>query len=165
MRTMERTPNTFRKLGATALLFALLLLPGCRTSIGVPTQASSTIVYAAEGVPESELAHVWVSYQITVDTIDGVATSFEAPEKCLYYRVSLLAGTRVFGLRLDYESATHKVRTDAPQELTVELAEGHSYRLIDLGAGTNQARNFQPWLQSGAPLDETIDLSRGRSDS
>ncbi|MFT5688342.1 MAG: hypothetical protein ACI8PQ_001180 [Planctomycetota bacterium] len=133
----------------------LLIGTGCRTSIGVPTLASASFDHAIDGVPSAERAHVWVSYQVTIDAIDGAQTSFLPPGECLYYRVTLPAGKHTFDLRLNYATATHTVHTDAPQSLAVELAPGESYRLVNLNAGTS---SFQPWLQPGAPPAETIEL-------
>ncbi len=142
--------------GAAFTAGALLMIAtGCRTSIGVPTLASASFEHATDGVPSAERAHVWVSYQVTIDAIDSIPTSFVPPENCLYYRVTLPAGAHTFDLHLNYATATHTVHTDAPQALAVELTHGESYRLVNLNAGTN---SFQPWLQPGAPPSETIEL-------
>ena len=141
---------------ATPLLF---WLSACKSSLGVPSLARESFTFGTEGLPSSELAQLWVSYQITVDSIDGNETGFRAPEQCLYYLISLPAGGHTLGLRLDYTSAIHRVRTAVPKVLQVDLVAGEAYRLIDLGAGSAPERIFQPWIQAGAPERKTLSIN------
>lgn len=112
-------------------------------------------VAVTEAVAGPQLrSEVWVSYQIEVVSVDGQATDFRPAAPCVYYRIELPAGRRSLGLRLDYQAPVHRVRSASVVPMTVELAAGTSYRLLDLAAGlSGRDRRFTPFLRVGAPAE------------
>jgi hypothetical protein len=107
-----------------------------------------------------ERSEVWVSYQIVVEAVDGVPTSYRAEDPGLYHCLALPAGEHRLTLRLDYRAPLEDVRSGERVELDVRLAPGAAYRLLDLNAGRRRGRVFTPWLLDGAPAEETIELER-----
>jgi hypothetical protein len=122
------------------------------------------IEHGVELVPAAERSELWFSYQIEVLAIDGVATTYRAPERALYGCLVLPPGRHVLALGLEYRAPLAVVRSDERVELEVELDPGGAYRLIDLNAGRKRGHVFVPALIEGAPPDERIELQRpGRS--
>lgn len=142
-----------------------LVLVACQMSSGVPSQGETHFLHGVDGVEENARADLWVSYQITVVEVAGVATGYRPQGPCLYWRLTLPAGKHELGLRLDYDSMTHSIRTGGVLRQGFELAAGAEYRLIDLSASTPGERVFQPWLLEGPPADELIELPQPGSGS
>lgn len=145
---------------APFLLIWSVVLPACRTAPNVPFRAENESQHVSADVPAEQLASLWVSYQIVVDALDGESTDYRASEPCVYFKLSLPAGEHNLDLRLDYRSATHRVSTQDPVELSVTLVAGESYRLLDLASQSRTTkRAFKPHLLQGAPKDRSLSLS------
>jgi len=142
---------------ATPLL-ALSAVVACQSSHGVPSRGTTHVSHAVEGLAPAERAEVWVSYQLRVAEVDGELVDYGAETPSLYWRLTLPAGAHELGLRLDYASMTHEIRTAGVLPLGIRLEGERAYRLIDIAAGTPGERTLRPWLLLGAPEQEELEL-------
>jgi len=142
---------------ATPLL-ALSAALACQSSHGVPSRGTTHVSHAVEGLAPAECAEVWVSYQLRVAEVNGEVVDYGAETPSLYWCLTLPAGAHELGLRLDYASMTHEIRTTGVLRQGIRLEGERAYRLIDIAAGTPGERTLRPWLVQGAPEPEELEL-------
>ena len=160
MKTKSMSPPI--RLPALALALVSLTLSACRSAPVIPVRSDGERDHAIENVPSQETSELWVSYQIVIESIDGEATDYRAEAPCVYFKLTLPAGSHTLALRLDYHSPTHRVSTKVPVDLAVELAPASTYRLLDLSTRDLMRRSFTPHLFEGAPSTEVLELDSPR---